>query len=152
MSNQGSNHLLNAAEFRLATMARHQFHDDPLSGRSNGACSKALRPRQYVPSNDPVHRFHDILENISRIEQHTAGMNVASFLRQLKTCDAVERCLERISEASKKLGNLAESLCPGIRWPELRALLSCLASLRSYIVGIEATVVTELESDLLVDK
>ena len=36
--------------------------------------------------------------------------------------DAVERCLERISEAAKKLGTDAEHLCPGIPWPQIRAL------------------------------
>ncbi len=39
-----------------------------------------------------------------------------------KTYDAVERCLERISEASKKLGSLAEDLCPGIPWSQQRGL------------------------------
>jgi hypothetical protein len=30
--------------------------------------------------------------------------------------DAVELCFERICEAAKKLGILAEELCPDIRW------------------------------------
>ena len=37
-------------------------------------------------------------------------------------CDAVERCLERVSEAAKKLGESAEALCPGIPWPNIRGL------------------------------
>jgi uncharacterized protein with HEPN domain len=74
-----------------------------------------------VPSKDPVQRFQDIFEN-PRIEGHTAGMNAAAFLEDHKTYDVVERCLERISEASKKLGSLAEELCPEIPWPTLRAL------------------------------
>ena len=34
----------------------------------------------------------------------------------------VERCLERISEAARKLGGAAEELCPAILWPQLRAI------------------------------
>jgi hypothetical protein len=34
----------------------------------------------------------------------------------------VERCLERISEASKKIGDEADSLCPGVHWAQLRGL------------------------------
>jgi uncharacterized protein with HEPN domain len=49
-------------------------------------------------------------------------MNADVFLRDTKTYDAVERCLERISEAARKLGIQAEQLCPGIAWPEIRAL------------------------------
>ena len=36
--------------------------------------------------------------------------------------DAVERCLERISEAAAKLGDLAAALVPGQPWKEIRAL------------------------------
>lgn len=36
--------------------------------------------------------------------------------------DAVERCLERISEAPAKLGELAPALVPGQPWREIRAL------------------------------
>lgn len=75
-----------------------------------------------MPSSDPVQRFQDILTNIARIEQHTAGMDITAFTGDTKTYDAVERCLERISEASKKLGSLAEDLCPGIQWSQLRGL------------------------------
>lgn len=58
-----------------------------------------------MPSKDPVQRFQDILENVSRIEVYTARMNAERFLEDLRTYDAVERCLERISEAAKKLGD-----------------------------------------------
>jgi uncharacterized protein with HEPN domain len=49
-------------------------------------------------------------------------MDLAEFVRDYKTYDAVERCVERISEASKKLGNVAEDLCPEIPWPQVRAI------------------------------
>ncbi len=75
-----------------------------------------------MPSSDPVQRLPDIQESIGRITTYTAGMDCAAFLEDTKTYDAVERCLERISEAARKLGGLAETLCPGIAWAEIRGL------------------------------
>jgi uncharacterized protein with HEPN domain len=68
-----------------------------------------------VPSKDPIQRFNDILENIIRIEEFTAGMDVSAFVGDPKTYDAVERCLERISEAASKLGNRRRIFVPGLR-------------------------------------
>jgi uncharacterized protein with HEPN domain len=75
-----------------------------------------------VPSKDPIQRFEDILENVARIEEFTAGMDLTVFSADLKTSNASERCLERISEAAKKLGGTAEDLCPGVPWAKVRAL------------------------------
>jgi uncharacterized protein with HEPN domain len=75
-----------------------------------------------LPSKDPIQRFEDILENIILIEKFTAGMDLATFAQDAKTSNAVERCLERISEAARKLGDDAERLCPEIPWPQLRAV------------------------------
>ncbi len=75
-----------------------------------------------MPSSDPIRRFEDILENILRIERHTSEIGLSEFVEDEKSYDAVERCLERISEASKKIGDAAEYLCPGIPWPQRRAL------------------------------
>jgi uncharacterized protein with HEPN domain len=75
-----------------------------------------------VPSSDPIQRFADILDNVARIEIYVAGMTVKAFTIDHKTRDAVERCLERICEASRKLGEVAEELCPEIPWPRLRGL------------------------------
>lgn len=49
-------------------------------------------------------RLHDIIENIDRLQQHVAGMDFAAFQRDTKTVDAVERCLQRITEAVIKIG------------------------------------------------
>jgi uncharacterized protein with HEPN domain len=49
-------------------------------------------------------------------------LNAETFGRDDKTYDAVERCLERISEAAFKLGDLASVLMPEQPWPEMRAL------------------------------
>jgi uncharacterized protein with HEPN domain len=81
-----------------------------------------------VPSSDPVQRLEDILENIIRIEKYTADMDCTSFLEDHKTYDAVERCLERISEAATKLAGAAEVMCPGIPWFAIRSLGNFSAS------------------------
>jgi uncharacterized protein with HEPN domain len=69
-----------------------------------------------VPSKNPTQRFEDILSNIAMIEAFTAGMTFESFSADLKTSNAVERCLERISEAAKKLEGQAEALVSGCWW------------------------------------
>jgi uncharacterized protein with HEPN domain len=75
-----------------------------------------------VPSKDPIQRFEDILENIVLVEEFTRGMDRSAFLEDLKTRNATERCMERISEAARKLGELAEELCPTVPWSNVRAL------------------------------
>jgi uncharacterized protein with HEPN domain len=66
--------------------------------------------------------FGQQCENIILIEEFTRGMDLDSYREDLKTRNAAERCMERISEAAKKLGEVAEELCPTIPWPSVRAL------------------------------
>jgi uncharacterized protein with HEPN domain len=75
-----------------------------------------------LPSDQPARRLEDIIENATAIQHYIAGLDVAAFAKDQKTYDAVERCLERISEAASKLGDLAPSLVPGQPWREIRAL------------------------------
>ena len=49
-------------------------------------------------------RLQDIVDNIARIESHVAGMDYAAFAADEKTIDAVERCIQRITEAVIKIG------------------------------------------------
>jgi len=60
------------------------------------------------------------LENIERIQAYVQGLDRAGFERDGKTCDAVERCIERISEAAIRLGDEANTLMPGQPWSEIR--------------------------------
>lgn len=57
-----------------------------------------------MPSSYPAQRLQNLLNNIRRIESYTEGMDVRAFLKDYRTYDAVERCLERISEAANRLG------------------------------------------------
>lgn len=47
-------------------------------------------------------------------------MNFEDFRANLKTVAAVERMLLTISEAAKRLGPAAETLCPGQPWHKIR--------------------------------
>jgi uncharacterized protein with HEPN domain len=49
-------------------------------------------------------RLHDIIENIDRIESYVTGLDFARFAADTKTIDAVERCLQRVTEAVIKIG------------------------------------------------
>jgi uncharacterized protein with HEPN domain len=79
-----------------------------------------------MTSADPARRFADILENVARLRGHIAGMNRAAFLRDIKTQDAVERCLERVAEAARKLGPAWDTRYPDCDLPKLRDLGSVL--------------------------
>lgn len=74
-----------------------------------------------MPSNRPAVRLLDILDNIRLVQSYTQGMDRIAFEADRRTRDAVERCLERISEAATKLGAQAEQLAPGPPWSAVRA-------------------------------
>ncbi len=65
-----------------------------------------------MPSSDPVQRFSDIIENIEAIERFTAEMDLRGFAVADQTIRAAKYSLLVISQAARKLGNLAADLCP----------------------------------------
>jgi uncharacterized protein with HEPN domain len=75
-----------------------------------------------VPSDKPARRLEDIVENARAILRYTAGMDLEAFEEDRKTYDAVERCLERISEGAAKLGGQASELMPDQPWQKIRSL------------------------------
>lgn len=75
-----------------------------------------------MPSSDPITRYEDIIENIERIERHISDVTEEQFYRDEKTYDAVERCIERICEATVKIGDLARELEPNAAWEKMRGL------------------------------
>jgi len=74
-----------------------------------------------VPSSRPEIRFLDILDNIRLIQSYVEGMDRVAFDADSRTRDAVERCLERLSEAATKLGAQADEFAPGLPWVAVRA-------------------------------
>ena len=79
-----------------------------------------------MPSKRPKQRLLDIVENADAIAGYIAGLNQEAFIKDRKTCDAVERCLQRISEAAVKLGEDAERLIPSQPWKQIRSLGNAL--------------------------
>ena len=61
-----------------------------------------------------------IAEAVQAIESFTYGMNFQDFSADPKTVAAVERMLLTISEAAKRMGPAAETLCPGQPWHKIR--------------------------------
>jgi uncharacterized protein with HEPN domain len=76
-----------------------------------------------LPSkHDPAESLTEMIENAERVETYLAGMDRETFERDGRTRDAVERCLERISEAAHRLGGRAEELMPGQPWRDIRGM------------------------------
>jgi uncharacterized protein with HEPN domain len=75
-----------------------------------------------LPSEKPARRLEDIVENAQAVLRYTAGMDEVAFEGNRLVYDAVERCLERISEAAAKLGELGPVLIPDQPWRDIRAL------------------------------
>ena len=62
-----------------------------------------------MPSEVPRERLQDIVTHIDRVRAHLKGVKLGAELDD-KTRDAVERCLERINEAAKKLGPIPREI------------------------------------------
>jgi uncharacterized protein with HEPN domain len=75
-----------------------------------------------LPSDNPLFRLADVLENIERIRTYTKSYTFDSFVSDPKCQDAVERCLLRISEAARKLQGVAAALVPDQPWSDIRAI------------------------------
>lgn len=79
-----------------------------------------------MSSSDPLKRIADIVHQIERIESHLAGLDLASFRTNTLAQDAVERCLERICEAARKIGDQLDERYPEVDFPNLRRFGSIL--------------------------
>lgn len=71
---------------------------------------------------DPQTRLRDIEESILAIETFVQGMNFSTYIKDVRTQAAVERKLLLIGEAARKLGDDAETLCPGLPWRDIRGI------------------------------
>jgi uncharacterized protein with HEPN domain len=75
-----------------------------------------------LPFRDPQDALEDILENIARIDRFVEGFDEQAFYNDEKTVFSVNYALLAISEAARRLGDQAETLCPGIPWTDIRGL------------------------------
>ena len=98
-----------------------------------------------MPSEVPRERLQDIVTNIDRVRDHLKGMKPDAELDD-KTRDAVERCLERISEAAKKLGPMIEKRQPQVSWRGIRGLGNVLR--HEYDAVDDSTIARIVEQEL----
>jgi uncharacterized protein with HEPN domain len=72
-----------------------------------------------MPSKPADTALRDILHHIDLAAKFSAGFDRASFKHDLKTVYAVTRCLEIISEASRRLPDDVKARHPAIGWKQM---------------------------------
>ena len=75
-----------------------------------------------MPFRDVQSHLRDILESINNIELFVGNMEFDAYRDDRKTKSAVERELQIITEAAVRLGDEAETLCPGQDWKGFRGM------------------------------
>ena len=99
-----------------------------------------------MPSDKPVQRLNDILENIDWIIEYTRGQSFRSFAQDRRTHDAVERYLLRIAEAARKLEGVVDEIASDQPWSDIRALGNVIR--HEYDVVDSAIIWKIIEDDL----
>jgi uncharacterized protein with HEPN domain len=72
-----------------------------------------------MPSRQVDVALRDILHHIELAANFSAGFDRASFKHDVKTVYAVTRCLEIISEASRRLPEGVKARHPAIGWKQM---------------------------------
>jgi uncharacterized protein with HEPN domain len=75
-----------------------------------------------MAAKTPLVPLTDIRDAIRRIRRYTKGKSLAGFERNELTRDAVERCIEIISEASRRLPAAMKAKHPEIPWERVAAI------------------------------
>jgi uncharacterized protein with HEPN domain len=70
-------------------------------------------------SESPARTLSDILYHFDRAQAFVAGFDRAAFQADLRTLFAVTRCLEIISEASRRLPPALKDRHPSIPWKRM---------------------------------
>jgi uncharacterized protein with HEPN domain len=82
-----------------------------------------LRATRFMPSDSETTRrwLNDMRHHVAMAERFVAGMNYVAFEDDDRTVYAVIRCLEIISEASRRLPDELKARHPSIEWREMAA-------------------------------
>jgi len=72
-----------------------------------------------MPSNPAKNPLRDILHHIDLANQFIAGVNFGAFVGDVRTVYAVIRCLEIISEASRRLPDDLKARHPSMEWKKM---------------------------------
>jgi uncharacterized protein with HEPN domain len=75
-----------------------------------------------LPFRDAKLHLRDIVESIDNIASFVKDMGLEAYRNDLKTKSAVERQLQIIAEAAIRLGEEAETICPGPDWRGVRGM------------------------------
>ena len=75
-----------------------------------------------MPFRNARTHLEDILQSIDHIDDFLAGLDFESYQNDRKIRSAVERELQIITEAAIRLGDEAETLCPGPDWKGFRGM------------------------------
>ena len=71
---------------------------------------------------DPRLPIGDVLEAIANIEADTAGMDFPRFAAERRVRQLVERNVEIISEASRRLPDALKATEPGVPWRDIAGI------------------------------
>lgn len=88
----------------------------------------------------------DILEACAKIRRYVAGMDLAAFVADERTRDAVIRNIEVIGEAAKCIPDDVTARAPGVEWRRIRGMRDVLA--HAYF-GIDPGVVWDVATTKL---
>lgn len=69
-----------------------------------------------MPFRDNATHLRDVLEGIDHIESFVDGLDFDTYTKDVLRRSAIERQLQIITEAAKRLGDDADKLCPGPDW------------------------------------
>ena len=72
-----------------------------------------------MPSDSAIAALHDIAHHIELADQFVKGFDFAAFRDDPRTVYAVTRCLEIISEASRRLPDEMKARHPSIAWKNM---------------------------------
>jgi uncharacterized protein with HEPN domain len=72
-----------------------------------------------MPFSPTAVALHDILRHIDLATRFAAGMDHADFVEDERTVFAITRCLEIISEASRRLPDELKARHPSIEWKKM---------------------------------
>ncbi len=74
------------------------------------------------PQRDPRLQADDILQAIANIEADTAGLDFERFVADRRARQLVERNLEIISEASRRIPDRLKATEPDVPWHEIAGI------------------------------
>ncbi len=76
-----------------------------------------------MSSSREQQRLQDIIENVEAAQAYIGNLSIEEFARNQMMVDAVERCLQRVTEAVMKIGEQRfEEIAPDVSFHEVRGL------------------------------